>query len=158
MKGPRMNTPALFAATLLAVATLAQADDHGPRVTPNPTYVKECSDCHVAFPVQMLTAASWSRLMGKLPRHFGSDASLDPATSSELTKWLVANAGNPGRRASDNPPEDRITRSAWFVRKHDEVAASTWQRPAIKSAANCAACHPRAAAGNFNEHEIRIPK
>ncbi|MBP6339039.1 MAG: diheme cytochrome c [Vitreoscilla sp.] len=153
-----MHTPSLFAAMLLAAATLAHADDHGRRVAPNPSYVKECSDCHVAFPVQMLTAASWSRLMGKLPRHFGSDASLDPATTSELTSWLTTNAGTPGKRATENPPEDRITRSAWFVRKHDEVAAGTWQRPAIKSAANCAACHPRAADGNYNERDIRIPK
>ena len=42
-----------LAAMLLAAATLAHADDHGRRVAPNPSYVKECSDCHVAFPVQM---------------------------------------------------------------------------------------------------------
>ena len=153
-----MNTSRLFAAALLCAATLAQADDHGPRVAPSPTYLKECSDCHVAFPVHMLTAASWSRLMGKLPRHFGSDASLDAATTSELTKWLTANAGTPGKRASENPSEDRITRSAWFVREHDEVGAAVWKRPAIKSATNCAACHTRAAEGRFSEHEIRIPK
>ena len=148
----------LFAAALLCAATLAQADDHGPRVAPSPTYLKECSDCHVAFPVQMLTAASWSRLMGKLPRHFGSDASLDAATTSELTKWLTANAGSPGKRTSENPPEDRITRTAWFEREHGEVSAKVWQRSAVKSPANCAACHPRAAQGNFSEHELRIPK
>lgn len=154
-----MHAPRLWAmAALLLTATWAQADDHGSRATPNPSYVKECSDCHVAFPVHMLTAASWSRLMGKLPQHFGSDASLDAATTSALTQWLTANAGSPGKRASENPPEDRITRSAWFIRKHDEVSASTWRRPAVKSAANCAACHPRAAEGRFSEHEIRIPK
>lgn len=153
-----MTTSRLFAAALLCAATLAQADDHGPRVAPSPSYLKECSDCHVAFPAHMLTAASWSRLMGKLPRHFGSDASLDPATTSELTKWLTANAGTPGKRASENPPEDRITRSAWFARKHDEVSAGVWQRPAVKSPANCAACHPRAAEGRFSERELRIPK
>lgn len=153
-----MNCKPWALAALLALTTLARADDHGPRVAPSPTYQKECSDCHVPFPVQMLTAASWSRLMGKLPHHFGSDASLDAATTSELTKWLTTNAGAPGKRASENPPEDRITRSAWFVRKHDEVSASTWQRPAVKSPANCAACHPRAAEGRFSEHEIRIPK
>jgi hypothetical protein len=153
-----MNIKHFIAAALLAATTLAQADDHGPRVAPNPSYLKECSDCHVAFPVQMLTAASWSRLMGKLPHHFGSDASLDAATTSELTRWLTANAGAPGKRATENPPEDRITRSAWFIRKHDEVSPGTWQRPGVKSPANCAACHPRAAQGNFNEHEIRIPR
>jgi hypothetical protein len=30
----------------------------------------------------MLPAASWQRLMGNLPRHFGTDASLDAATTA----------------------------------------------------------------------------
>jgi hypothetical protein len=47
------------------------------------------------------------------------------------------------------PPEDRITRSAWFIRKHDEVPAAAWQRPAIRSAANCGACHPKADQGDL---------
>ena len=56
------------------------------------------------------------------------------------------------------PPEDRITRSAWFVREHREVDAATWKRKAVGSAANCAACHANAAQGSFSEREIRIPQ
>ena len=32
----------------------------------------------------MLPAASWQRLMNNLPRHHGSDASLDPATAFRI--------------------------------------------------------------------------
>ena len=74
--------------------------------------------------------------MDNLPRHFGTDASLDPARRSELSAWLAANAGT-CKRVREAPPEDRITRSAWFMRKHDEVPAATWKLPAVKSAANC---------------------
>jgi hypothetical protein len=56
------------------------------------------------------------------------------------------------------PPGNRITKSAWFVRQHDEVSASVYKRTAVGSASNCAACHPRAADGNFDEHDVRIPK
>lgn len=157
---------ALLAALCLApVANLALADDdeHGERssraarVPLLPKYQQECGACHVPYPPGMLPAASWQRLMNNLPRHFGTDASLDAETTKQLSAWLDANAGT-YKRVREQPPEDRITRSAWFQRKHDEVSASTWKRPAIKSAANCAACHPRAEQGVFNEHDVRIPR
>ena len=56
------------------------------------------------------------------------------------------------------PPQDRITRSAWFLREHGEVRPATWALPAVKSAANCAACHTRADQGEFRERDIRIPR
>jgi mono/diheme cytochrome c family protein len=153
---------------LLALAGLAafhltahaEGDEHGgnsARVPLLPLYKQECSACHIAYPPGMLPAASWQRLMGSLGKHYGSDASLDPAALNTLSTWMQANAGT-GRRASEQPPQDRITLSRWFVRQHDEVSAATWKRPAIKSAANCAACHTRADQGNFNEHDVRSPR
>ena len=45
-----------------------------------PKYQQECAACHLAYPPGLLPAASWQRLMSNLPRHFGTDASLDAAT------------------------------------------------------------------------------
>lgn len=153
---PRVGLAAL---AVLALASSAWADGEGraARVPLNPKYQQECAACHLAYPPGMLPAASWQRLMTQLPQHFGSDASLDPATLKELSAWLGANAGS-YKRVREEPPQDRITRSAWFVRKHDEVAAATWKLPAVKSAANCAACHTRADQGDFNERYVRIPR
>lgn len=95
--------------------------------------------------------------MTHLPEHFGTDASLDPAAVKQLSTWLSANAAT-DRRAAEPPPEDRITRSAWFTRQHDEVPAATWKRASIKSASNCAACHTGADQGDFYEHNVRIPR
>jgi len=95
--------------------------------------------------------------MDTLPRHFGVDASLDAATARELGGWLAANAGT-GRRTAETPPQDRPTQSAWFARKHREIAPATWTRAAVKSPANCTACHPRAEQGDFDEHQVRIPR
>jgi len=149
----------LIALAALALASSAWADGEGrtARVPLNPKYQQECAACHLAYPPGMLPAASLQRLMTQLPQHFGSDASLDPATLKELSSWLGANAGT-YKRVREEPPQDRITRSAWFVRKHDEVAAATWKLPAVKSAANCAACHTRADQGDFNERYVRIPR
>jgi hypothetical protein len=105
----------------------------------------------------MLPPDSWRRLLNDLPRHYATDASLDPATVDELATWLTANAGT-YKRVRETPPEDRISKSAWFIRKHDEVPAAVWQRPAVKSAANCTACHTQAAQGDFNDHSVSIPR
>jgi len=144
----------------LFAAGVALADGDRMRVPLLPKYQQECSACHIAYPPGLLPATSWQRLMGDLPRHFGSDASLDAATVSELNRWLVLNArkSSVGQRTRELPPEGRITRSAWFVSEHDEISAATWKRATIKSASNCIACHGGAEQGNFNEHAVRIPR
>lgn len=147
----------LVAALGLANAAMADDDRHRPRVPLLPAYQQECGACHIAYPPGMLPAASWQRLMNNLPRHYGTDASLDAATQKQLAAWLDANAGT-YKRVRETPPEDRISRSAWFVREHDEVSAATWTLPAVRNAANCNACHTKADQGDFNEHDIRIPR
>lgn len=150
----------LLAACVLLAAAPARADEHerALRVPLHPKYQQECGACHIAYPPGMLPAASWRRLMNDLPHHFGTDASLDEATLRELAGWLDANAGSGRRSSATPPPQDRITRSAWFVHEHDELPAEVWKRPAVKSAANCAACHTRADQGDFRERHIRIPR
>ena len=142
----------------LTVMCTARADGGDGFAAPAlPKYQQECAACHVAYPPGLLPAASWQRLMSNLPRHFGTDASLDPAIAKEISTWLTQNAATRKRLATP-PPEDRITRSDWFIRKHDEVPAATWKRASIKSASNCSACHSRADQGDFDEDNARIPR
>ena len=152
-----LRPAAVFLAALLAAATAGADGERRASVPLLPKYRSECASCHIAYPPGMLPAASWQRLMQDLPRHFGTDASVDAATQKELTQWLTTHAGA-GKRVREAPPEDRITRSAWFVREHREMAPATWQRPMIKSPANCAACHTDAEKGDFDEHRVRIPR
>ena len=143
---------------LLASTRAAHADDdRRTRVPLLPRYQQECASCHLAYPPGMLPAESWRQLINNLPRHFGTDASLEPASAKELSAWLAANAGT-YKRVREAPPGDRITASGWFMRKHDEVPPAAWKRPAVKSAANCSACHEQADQGDFNERNIRIPR
>ena len=138
-------------------AAFSGDDQRGAGVALLPKYKQECAACHVAFAPGMLPAESWRRLLGNLPQHYGTDASLDAASVNELATWLSANAGT-YKRVREAPPEDRITRSAWFIRKHDDVPAAAWKSSAVKSAANCAACHTHADQGDFNERTVRIPR
>lgn len=156
---PTLRAAALALPVLLAAAGGARADADRSAAAPalHPKYRAECAACHIAYPPDMLPASSWQRLLRNLPQHFGTDASLDPATVQELSQWLSAHAGSP-RRVGEAPPQDRITRSAWFARQHDEVRPATWKLPAVKSPANCAACHTKADQGDFDERRIRIPR
>jgi hypothetical protein len=137
----------------------AFADDvkHTSRVPLLPKYQQECAACHVPYPPGLLPAASWQRILNNLTRHYGADASLDPASLKDLSVWLDAKAGT-YKGVREQPPEDRITRSAWFARKHDEVPVRTWNLPEVKSPANCSACHRQAEQGDFNDHNVRIPR
>lgn len=154
-----MRISTLLALALLLAGLSAQADEGGPRLPLLPKYQQECASCHIAYPPGMLPAASWQRLMGGLNKHYGSDASLDVADARAIGAWLQANAGT-YKRVKEEPPQDRITRSAWFERKHNphEVPPEAWKRAAVGSPANCAACHANAEQGRFSEREIRIPR
>ncbi len=160
MNGRRSFHQTLWVVVLSFVAShaaFADDDRRGPAVALFPKYKQECGACHVAYPPGMLPADSWRRQLGNLPNHYGTDASLDATTLGELSAWLGANAGT-GRRMREAPPQDRITLSAWFIRKHDEVPGAAWKQPAVKSASNCTACHTQADQGDFNEHTVRIPR
>ena len=123
----------------------------------NSKWKAECGSCHFAYPANMLPAASWRTMMGGLDKHFGSDASLDAATSTEILAFLEKNASQ-RKPDSAQKPQLRITETPQFIRKHDEVSSRTWKNPQVKSAANCAACHTQAESGDFSERNIRIPK
>lgn len=140
----------------LTTAALADSDNLTPRQM-LPSYQQECAACHLAYPAGLLPARSWERIMNGLDQHYGTDASLDAATVQQINQWLQANAGT-YRRVSAQPPQDRITESAWFVRKHRKLDAPVWQLASVKSAANCAACHTGAGQGRFDEDELQFPR
>ncbi len=135
-------------------------ENRGKPVQPpqvNATFKQECSSCHIAYSPGLLPAESWRKVMSGLDKHFGTDASLTEQETKEITDFLVSNASN---RWSAAAAPLRITEGAWFKHKHDgrEISPTVWNNPKVKSPANCAACHPQAESGDFNEHNIRIPR
>ena len=142
-------------AFVLVTWPVAGFADSARRQPPPSNYIAECASCHAPFPARMLPAASWSAIMNTLNRHYGVDASLDGSAARELTRWLTDNAS---QRSANRPPDDRLTLSADFIRKHREVPTTTWSKAAVKSPANCAACHGDAAEGAFRERNVRIPR
>lgn len=146
-----------FLIPLLALLAMpASASKMGMPADAPKSYEAECASCHMAYPPGLLGQKSWQNIMSGLDKHFGTDASLDPKTQTEITQWLMKNAATK-EKYSALAPENRITKTSWFIRKHDEVRADVWERTGVKSPANCSACHADAAKGDFNEDRVRIP-
>ena len=144
----------LFATGLLVNEAVAAP---GAPVAANVAWKAECGSCHLAYSPELLPESTWRKIMAGLDKHFGTDASLDAATAAQIGAFLERNAGRDRRRTNDTGSL-RITETRWFQHKHDEVSASAWNSPRIKSAANCSACHGGAERGNFDEHAVRIPR
>jgi len=151
-------------AGLVALAAASRAFAEGGATVPpiqNAAVLKECGACHMAYPPQMLPQRSWRKLMGDLSHHFGENASLAPATRSEVESYLLAHAGDAansqGSRFVRGIPASvtplRITDTRFWIRGHSEIPAAEFATTQVKSKANCAACHRNAPAGQFGEEE-----
>lgn len=147
--------------SLVLVFSLLATDAFAERtrvISDNAVWRAECGSCHVAYPPPLLSAEEWRVEMASLKRHFGNDASVDTATAAEIGTFLERNAGRDRGNAVAPSEPPRITKTSWFVKEHRKVRATDWMSTAVKSAANCGACHLGAGRGNFDEHAVRIPR
>ncbi|MBI2401037.1 MAG: cytochrome b/b6 domain-containing protein [Deltaproteobacteria bacterium] len=163
-------------AILLVIPGERQASGHtpalvegegGPRaIERNMVYEEECGSCHNAFSPTLLPARSWEKLMAGLGEHFGDDASLPEETTSEISKWLVASSAE---RAFSEPSKKiissigdaaplRITETTYWKEKHSDIGNEVYSRKAVSSRTNCAACHPGAPSGSFEDRDISVPR
>ncbi|MBK1650477.1 diheme cytochrome c [Rhabdochromatium marinum] len=154
---------------------------HRPDVAPveNPRYAEECGACHMAYQPGLLPAAAWQRILSAdaLIDHYGDDASLGEDTRQRLQAYLSANAADQARLvrarafafavpattadsadASAGGALPRITMTAYFQRKHDEIPPRlVVENPDVGSFSQCNKCHQDAAAGIYDEDQVSIP-
>ncbi|OGH00910.1 MAG: hypothetical protein A2600_03400 [Candidatus Lambdaproteobacteria bacterium RIFOXYD1_FULL_56_27] len=129
-------------------------------------YLEECGSCHFAYQAELLPKRSWEKMLSNLHDHFGDDASLEGPGLEAVKAYLLNNAGETSNskraikllQSTGDKTYLRISDIPYFKREHHEISPATLARPAIKSWANCAACHPDAAKGNFEEEYVKIPK
>lgn len=139
------------------LSAYALADNVGMPNSMPKSYAAECASCHIPYAPGLLPSKSWQGIMHSLDKHYGTDASMDQKSVTEISAWLDRYAAS-SRKFAESSPDNRITSSAWFARKHRKVDKDAWLRTAIKSRANCAACHQQAAQGDFEEDDVRIPR
>lgn len=165
--GRALAAGAVAALTLAggAAALMGRPVPGAPVAAWDDTTRTECTACHIGYHPSLLPAARWQALMGKLDDHFGEDARLPPATTAAITDWLVAHAAEtadtlPAHRLArvDAAAPFTLTETPFWKRRHGEIPDAVFARPAIKSRANCAACHADAETGWFSPLSIDIPK
>ena len=133
-----------------------------------PEFETECGSCHMAYQPELLPAVSWDKVMSDLENHFGEDASIDTQTQQLIANHLKRfSAEKSDSRLSrrkimrdlGNRVYLRISEIPKLKREHSEhISTSVLKRPAIRSIANCAACHIPAAQGEYDEDYVRIPR
>lgn len=139
---------------------------YGRSALPTSTvYTAECGACHMAYPANFLPKASWQLMLGQLDNHFGDNAELSQANKTIISDYLLQHAAdtnglwqNPRlmRRIEGTPL--RITETAYFLRKHDEIPQRMVKgNPEVGSFSQCNACHKGAEKGLFNEHTVSVP-
>jgi hypothetical protein len=139
----------------------------GRKLPESALWKEECGSCHQAFHPSLLPARSWRSLLAQQDRHFGEDLALSQSTLSELLAFAVPNAAEAGaseaawkinRSVRSAAVPLRITETPYWIKKHREIAAADWKQVAVKSKANCPACHLDAEAGTYEDAAMRIPR
>jgi len=133
-----------IAVTLFFVSVQAHAETFP--IISDPIVVKECGDCHMAFPPETMTKAVWRDVMAKLSDHYGEDASLDATTTKHILAYHEAHASDvsESRAAMKWTAEtafNRITEGPRFKDKHSGCSQDVWNNAQVKSKSNCEACH-----------------
>lgn len=147
----------IVSSSLMLTSAYALADHIGMPGNIPKSFTAECASCHTAYAPGLLPAKSWQGVMNSLGKHYGTDASIDAKSLADISAWLQNNAAS-SRKFSEAPPDNRITSSDWFNRKHREVKKEIWSRPSVKSKSNCTACHQQANKGDFDDDSVKIPK
>jgi hypothetical protein len=122
------------------------------------TYQAECGSCHVAYPPALLSTAGWTTVMDRLDKHYGVDASLDQATARKVRDYVLINSGR-SQRTEPAPASGlrRISTLPWFLKEHREVTGRN-ASASVKSMSDCAACHTKAAQGDYAESTLRVAR
>lgn len=130
-----------------------------------PTYVKECGSCHMAYPPSLAPSSRWIAIMDSLPDHFGEDASLEPELMSQIRAYLTINSAEKWdtRAAHElalaNPSDPlRLTATPYWARTHRRIPETVFKSRAVGAKGACNACHSDASTGRFDPQNINIPE
>ncbi len=158
---PRILAALGMIATVMGMAFLVMGPVASATPAPDPTYVKECSACHIAYPAQFLPKRSWDRILGSLDKHFGENATLSSKSLTSIKAYLEGHAAdsadaNPRilRDVAATQIPARITEMPFWTHIHGRLLARhAFDAPKVKSASNCTACHRGAANGHFGDDD-----
>lgn len=138
----------------------------GKQLADNELWRDECGSCHSEFYPALLPARSWEAILAQQSEHFGRNLKLDAPTIATVLKFVTDNSADQhiteaAMKIDQSVPKDstplRITKTPYWVRKHQDIIPSDWANPKVKRKSNCVACHEDAKAGTFEDAAMHIP-
>jgi hypothetical protein len=132
----------------------------------NPTVIEACGACHFTYQPELLPSRSWEKILAGLEDHFGEILELDPESKKIIAEYLKTNAAEHSTakpavkiiRCLGRQTPLRITDIPYIKRKHHEIHPDVFKRESIGSPSNCAACHPAAEKGIYQDDSVIIPQ
>jgi cytochrome b len=136
-----------------------------PPASLDPTYAKECGECHFPYPPSLANARTWTTILDTLDHHFGEDASVSDETKRFLSTYLVNQSSEhfdtrPAHVFSQTDPANplRITATPFWRRHHRDIPDAVFASKAVATKGACNACHRDALTGRFDPQAITIPE
>jgi len=138
----------------------------GPILPDNALWREACGECHLAYHPTLLPARSWQLMLAEQHDHFEEDLDLDNETLLEIQTFSMENAAESELTEAawkinhSTPPEQtplRITKTAYWIEQHQNIADEIWQHPEVNFQGNCGACHLDAEQGTFEDAAMRLP-
>jgi hypothetical protein len=134
-----------------------------PAAKPDNAWSRECAGCHLAYPVALLPARSWARMLEEQSSHFGEDLSLGESALRQLR--AASAAPQPAswatwKLSASAPPHEapqRVTELAAWREAHADLPPEAYRAPVSGGRHDCEACHADAASGIFGPRMIQRP-
>ena len=122
-----------------------------PGNTGAPAEIRQCGECHMVFNSRMLPSRSWAAILSTMDDHFGEDAAIPKKDLGVIRDFLTSHAADSpdatfrerhflSELLPNNTPL-RITTTPWWNQVHADFNFDAVKHSAVKSAANCLACH-----------------
>ena len=134
-------------------------------VVASSAWTSECSECHLAYPAQLLPARSWQRMLAEQQAHFGDDLGLPAAKLAALGDHASRAAAAPGwagmmmqASVAANDAPQRITETEFWRQRHRRITKEQFKSDQVAGKHDCGACHADALSGIFSPRLIQIPE
>lgn len=131
----------------------------------NPTFAKECSDCHNLFSPTFMTKKMWNIALEKQKDHFDKDLSEKVPHFESIKEYVLKNSAETSKspisrgivKSTKGKNKYKITRTRYWRDIHKYIPRKAYKKEHIKEKSNCIACHNHFGETNYiNPEDISL--
>jgi len=131
----------------------------------NPTFAKECSECHNLYSPTFMTKDMWNIALDNPKKHFKKNLNKDVLHFESIKKYILKNSAESSNteisqgiiKSTKGKIKYRITKTRYWRDLHKQIPRNAYKHPLIKSKSNCIACHKNFGKSNYiNDEDISL--